>query len=521
VSFGKAVATVGGLTMVSRLGGFVRDIIMAAALGAGPGADAFLVALKLPNFFRRLFAEGAFSVAFVPVFAGELQAGGTPQARRFGGEASALLLAMTVPVTVLAVIFMPWVIAVVAPGFSADPVRFALAVDLGRITFFYLPLISLCALVGGMLNAVGRFAAFAFAPTLFNLCLIGAMLAGPWLAIDTGHALAWGVAISGGVQLAWLGWCAARNGMLPVLAWPRLTPTARRMLKLMGPAAIGGGIVQINALVDIVLASLLPAGAVSFLYYADRLYQLPLAVIGTAIGTALLPLLARQIKADNFAGAREAQNRAMELALLFGLPAAGGLALAAGPITSVLFERGAFTAADVQATATAITAFSAGIPAYLLLKGLQAAFYAREDTWTPVKAGLVGMAVNAGLALLLLYQIGHVGIALATSVAAWVNAALLGWVLHRRGLLNLDQRLKRRALSMLVAAVAMAATLAGVNLVLAPALHAPHVALRVGALMGLIGAGMLVYFGLGFALGFVRRDEIRALLRRRPPARDA
>ncbi len=507
--------------MVSRLGGFVRDMVMAAALGAGPAADAFLVALKLPNFFRRLFAEGAFSVAFVPVFAGEMQAGGKPQARQFGGEAAALLLAMTVPVTLLAVLFMPWVIAVVAPGFGDDPERFALAVALGRITFFYLPLISLCALVGGMLNAVEKFAAFAFAPTLFNVCLIAAMWLAPWVKLDVSYALAWGVSLSGLVQLAWLGWCAHRYAMLPRLGWPRLSPSARRMLALMGPAAIGGGIVQINALIDIVLASLLPTGAVSYLYYADRLYQLPLAVIGTAIGTALLPLMARQIKADNLGGARDAQNRAIEMALLFGLPAAIGLGMTAQPITSVLFQRGAFTADDAQATGMAIAAFSVGIPAYLLLKGLQAAFYAREDTWTPVKAGLVGMAVNAGLALVLLYQIGHVGIAAATSVAAWVNAGVLAWVLHRRGMLELDPRLIRRSAGMLVASLVMAVALWGLDWLLADLLNTPHTLLRAGVLAGLVGAAMLVYFGLGFALGFVRLDEIRALLRRRPPTTEA
>ncbi len=513
MNFLRAVATVGGLTMVSRVAGFVRDVLTAAILGAGPAADAFFVALKLPNLFRRLFAEGAFSVAFVPLFSARLASDGRRAAIAFGGEALSVMLAVLLPLTVAMITAMPWAMVVLAPGFADEPARFQLAVDLARLTFPYLALVSVVALLGGVLNALDRFGPFAAAPIAFNLTLIAGLITAHLGGLDPASALAVAVTLSGVVQLGYLAWACRGSHALPRLAWPRLTPGVRRLLRLMAPGAFGAGVMQINLFVDIVLASLLGTGAISYLYYADRLYQLPLGVIGIAIGTALLPVLSRRVEAGDEAGVRAYLSRGLEYSLVLGVPAAVALVAVGTPIVGVLFERGAFGATETVATAAAAAAYALGIPAYVIVKVLSTAYFARQDTAGPVKVAAVVTVLNAALGLALIQVIGHVGIALATGVTAWLNVALLARGLARRGRLALDHQLRRRAPRIAAAAAAMGVVLVGLAAVLAPGFAGGSV-LKIAALAVLVGGGVAVYFGLAQRLGAVDLADLRGLARR-------
>jgi len=514
MSLVRAIATVGGFTLVSRVTGFVRDILIAALLGAGPVADAFFVAFKLPNFFRRLTGEGALTVAFVPMFAGSLEADGRKAAVDFAAEVQAVLLAVLLAFLLAIELAMPWAMLVLAPGFADDPERFGLAVELTRITFPYLPLISLVALWGGILNSLDKFWAMAAAPILLNLVLIAALALAAGALETPGHALAWGVALAGVAQALFLAEVCRREGVLPRLRRPRLTPEVRRLLKLMLPAALGAGVVQVNLLVDVMLASLLPAGSVSFLYYADRVVQLPLGVVGVAIGTALLPMLARQVRSGSETEAANTQNRAIEMGLLLTLPAAAALAVIADPLTAVLFERGKFGAADGNATAAAMAAFAAGLPAFVLIKAFQPGFFARRDTATPVKVAVVGVLANLAFNLVLMPLFAHVGIALATTLAAWLNAGLLAWLLARRGHLRVDARLRARAPRIVGAAAVMAAAVAAAAHGLEPWLTAGS-AEGAAALAAVVAVGLVVYAGVGTLLGAAAPAELKAALRRR------
>jgi len=513
VSLARGVATVGGYTLASRVLGFLRDMLAAAYLGAGPVADAFLVAFKLPNFFRRLFAEGAFNSAFVPIFAGMVARDGRVAARAFAEDAMAVLLAVLLALTIVAEAAMPHLVALIAPGFRDEPGKLALAIDFTRITFPYLLFISLVSLQGGVLNGIDRFAAVAATPILLNLCLIGGMIFLTPLLGSAGPALAWSVAIAGVAQFLWLAAACGREGIALRLPLPRLTPEVRRLGRLMLPAALGSGAVQVNLLVDVMIASLLPTGAISYLYFADRVYELPLAVIGIAIGTALLPMLSRQLRMGDEAGAAETLDRALEAALVLALPATAALLVMAGPVVSTLFERGAFDAAAASATAAALFAYSLGLPAYVLVKVLAPGFYAREDTRTPVRIAVACVAANTVMALALMGPLGHVGIALATAAAAWLNCALLARGLARRGALRLDARLRRVAPRAAAASLAMAAALAlAMHAGLSPRAHGG--AMRWLALGALVAGGALAYAAAGVALGAVSPRALLASLRR-------
>ncbi len=499
--------------MGSRVLGFARDILIANFLGAGPVADAFFVAFKFPNFFRRLFAEGAFNAAFVPQFAGTLATDGLAAARRFAEDALSVLLSILLPFTILAQIFMPQLMVVIAPGFRDAPDTFALAVELTRLTFPYLMFMALVALLGGMLNSRDRFAAPAAAPIVLNVILIAAMLLfGDYLPTP-GHALAWGVAIAGIAQFLLLVGAAGRADMSPRLHWPRLTPQVRKTLRLMIPGAIGAGVVQINLVIDTILASLLPAGSISYLYFADRVNQLPLGVVGVAIGIVLLPLLSRQLRMGDFEAASDSQNRAIEFTLLLTLPAAAALLVIADPIVRVLFLRGEFSAQAATATAAALTAFAVGLPAYVLIKALSPGFFAREDTATPVKIAALAVALNIVLAVVLMQFFAHVGIALATAISAWLNAGLLGFMLYRRDHLRLDPRLRARTPRILAAAAIMALLLWISAGLLAPILARPGV-FSAFALAGLIGAGMAAYLAAILLLRAAYWSELRRIVRR-------
>ena len=509
----RFAATVGAYTMASRVLGFLRDILIAKYVGAGMVADAFFVAFKLPNLFRRLFAEGAFNLAFVPLFARRLEADGRAAALRFAEQSLSVLLWALIGVVTLAEIAMPWLMRGFAPGFVAEPDKFDLAVALTRLTFPYLLFISLVSLLAGILNSVEKFAAAAAAPILLNLCLIVGLLAFADMLPTAGHALAWAVAVAGIVQFVWLAWSAHRAGLLPALPRPRLTPDVRALLVLIAPAAIGAGVQQLNLVVDVIIASLLPTGSVSFLYYADRIVQLPLGVIGVAMGTALLPTLSRQLQSGDTDAAGESQNRALEFALLLTLPAAAALAVIAGPVITVLFERGAFDSADSAATAGALAAYAAGLPAFVMIKILAPGYFARKDTKTPLKVAAVCLVVNVILNLILMGPLAHVGIALASAISSWLNVCLLAIGLARRGHLRPDARLRKRVPRMIGASLVMAIALWAVARWLAPWLAA-GLGLKIVALGGIIVLGVIVFGVAAQASGAGRLHEITRSLRR-------
>lgn len=508
--------------MASRVLGFVRDVLLAALLGAGPVADAFFVANKLPNLFRRLFGEGAFNAAFVPAFSGLLTTDGEAEAQHFAEQAMAVMAFWLVGLTVMGEIFMPQIMTVLAPGFRSVPDKFALAVTLARITFPYMPLICLTALMSGVLNGLDRFAAAAAAPVIFNLVSIGFMVGLVGVLPTPGHAMALGVSVSGVFQLALVAWAVRRAGMRLHLPRPRLTPRVRLLLRRMGPGLLGAGITQLNLSVDVIIGSLLPAGTVSVLYYADRVNQLPLGTIGAAVGTALLPTLSRQVAGGDPTAAAGTLNRALEYALLLTLPAALALTVSAHPILAVLFERGAFDARAVHLSAQALAAYAVGLPAFVLVKVLIPGFFARGDTGTPVKIGFTAIAVNLALNLAFMGPLQHMGPALASSVAAWVNVAALTLILRRRGYMAFDPAIRRCVPRMLLASIVMAALLAALQGELAPLLGRGAGPVRVAALAVLIGFGLAAYAAAGQVLGaFDLRAAATMLLRRRKPAPQA
>ena len=513
----RGVLTVGGWTMASRLLGFLRDILIAALAGAGPVADAFFVANKLPNMFRRLFGEGAFNAAFVPEFTGLLATEGPEAARGFAQEAISVLAFWLLGLTLLGEAFMPTLMRGLAPGFLDDPAKFALAVDLARITFPYLVLICVAALLSGVLNGLDRFAAAAAAPLLYNVCSIAAMLLLTRYVPTVGHALAWGVSLAGVAQLAMLLWATRRAGMRLRLPRPRLTPAMRILLRRMAPGLVGASAMQLNQAVDVIISSLLPPGAISLLYYADRVNQLPLGTIGAAVGTALLPLLSRQVRGPDPAAAIATLNRALEFALVLTAPAALALVVSGYPILAVLFVRGAFDLHSAGLAAQSLAAYALGLPAFVLVKVLAPAFFARGDTTTPVRIGLLTLVLNFALNLALFIPLQHVGPALATSLAAMFNVVALAVMLRRRGFLVADAQLRRRLPRVALAAVAMAGALWLVR----HALFDPVAlagGLRWAALAGLVGAGLLAYAAAGQAVGAFALRELAGRLRRRPRA---
>jgi putative peptidoglycan lipid II flippase len=452
----RRIATVGGLTLVSRLTGFIRDVVMAAILGAGPVADAFFVAFRLPNHFRAIFAEGAFAAAFVPAYARTLEEAGLPAAKLFADQIAAALIAINLVLLALALFFTPWVVNVLAPGL--DPERFDLAVALTRITFPYLALVSVETLFAGILNANDRFAAAAGAPILLNLSVVATLLLAPLFA-DAGHAAAWGVLIAGVAQVLLVGIDAERHGYGVRLRLPRLSEPTRRFLKALGPAIIGAGGVQLALFADTLIASFLPTGALSALYYADRINQLPIGVVGIAVGTVLLPEMARRLAAGDEKGAASAQARGVQLALLLTIPCAAAAITIPDLIMRALFARGAFTAADAAAAGATLAAYSIGLLPFVLMRSFTAPFYARGDTATPVKAALLAAAINIALKVVLMGPLAQVGLALATSAGAWINLTLLALFARRQGFAVSGSAIGKPVAKLIAAGVVLAAAL--------------------------------------------------------------
>lgn len=516
MSLVRSLATVGGYTGISRILGLIRDMLFAPVLGTGPVADAFFIAFRLPNLFRRLFAEGAFNASFVPLFARHIETGGREAARLFAEQSLVVLLSALFLLSAICMAAMPWLMYVLAPGFAAHTAKFDLAVHLSRITFPYLIFMSMVALLSGVLNSLYHFAASAAAPIILNVCFIIAVLVIMPLINAPGEVLAWTVAVAGAGQFLLLLMACRRAGMVLRLPRPSLTPSVRRLLALMGPGLLSAGAMQINLMVGTIIASL-QVSAVSFLYYADRIYQLPLGLIGIAFGIVLLPDLSRKLRAGANKAAMYTFNRGLELALLLTLPAAVALVVIPLPIIVVLFERGAFDRADSLATAWALAAFAAGLPAFVLVKVLQPAFFAREDTVTPLRMALITVAANVVFSLALFWPLRHVGLALATSLSAWLNAGLLIWALRRRKYLTIDARCKSRVPRIAVASVLMGAVLWLVFEWLAPWFDGPA-PVRILGLGLLIGGGLAVYGALALILRAAAPADVAGLLRRPAPA---
>lgn len=464
MSLTKSFFTVGSLTLVSRVFGFIRDILIAAIMGAGPLTEAFLVAFKLPNFFRRLFAEGAFNAAFVPMFAGMLATEGQEKARLFGEKIFSVLLFSLLIFTLVMQVAMPLVMYVLAPGFADDKEKFDLAVYLTRITFPYLLFVSLVSFLAGVLNCFNKFAAVAASPIILNLCLIPALLFFAEKAETPAHALSYGVALAGVLQFLWLYLSCKKIGITFKIRRPKLSPEIRAFLKRMAPGIIGAGVVQINLWIDIIIGTFIPS-AIAYLYYADRINQLPLSIVGTAMGVALLPSLSKQIRENKSEEAMNSQNRALEIVLFLILPATAALIIISHPIISVLFERGKFGAAESLATSYGLIAYAVGLPAFVMVKIFSTSFFSHGDTKTPVKIAIMAMISNVilNVAFIFLFmRIGimpHIGIALATSISSWLNVGFLCMILVKRGRFGFDKRIKKRFWRILLSVAFMSFTL--------------------------------------------------------------
>jgi putative peptidoglycan lipid II flippase len=504
------IFTVGGYTLLSRLTGFARDIMLAAVLGAGPVADAFFVAFRLPNHFRAIFAEGAFNAAFVPAYAHVHGECGVKAAGLFADRIFTLLFLSQLVLLVVAWLFMPQAMSILAPGFADDAEQRRLAIELTRITFPYLLLITLVTLYGGMLNVMHRFASAAAASIFLNLAMMMTLALAMFFP-TAGHAAAWGVLISGFLQYFLLAGDLARHGGLPRFAPVKLDQDVRDFFRALGPATLGSMGTQVALFADTIIATFLPAGALSALYYADRLNQLPIGVIGIAIGTVLLPEMSRRLTADDHAGAAKAQKRAFDFTLLFSVPFVAAFLTVPEIIMRAMFARGAFSKADAVTAGATLAAYAVGLIPFVMIRSAVATFYARKDTATPVKAALTGVAVNVALKVALMGTLAQIGLALATAVGAWINLLLVLFFAVRRGFLELDREWIKSLAKFAVAGVVLAAAL-WLTARFAAAYFAQMSVFRdETALLLLIASGAFVYcfsilllFGRGWIFSLIR-----------------
>ncbi len=517
----KNVGTIGGLTMVSRVFGFARDMLLARVLGAGMAADAFQLAFILPNTFRRLFAEGAFSVAFVPMYTRALHGeGGEEAAAKFADDVLSVFLWVLLAFSALAMIAMSGIVWLLARDYQDVPGKFELAVFLSRVTFPYLALISLVAMLSGLLNARSRFAPGAFAPVLLNITLISGILIGWWLR-GTGdddrivaEVLAVSVSLAGAAQLFYLLWAVRREGLRLAIRLPKITPQVKRLGLLILPATFGAGIYQVSQFVDTFFATSLPQGSLTLLKLGDRLNQMPLGIVGIALGTAILPMLARHIQTGDAREAQRLQSNAFEIATLLTLPAAAALAICAPAFVTAFFVGGKFTAADGAIMAQIVMALVAGLPAYVIIKILNPGFFAREDMKTPVWTALAALIVNIAINLYVVSRYGIVGLAAATAVSASFNCLLLYYFLHQRGWFRFTARLAGRIVRQMVAVAAMATLLWW----LTPQWSAHYggsVFERVWSLSALVLIGAISFFAAAALVGALDKDLIAMLTRRR------
>ena len=517
----RHTSTIAGFTVISRIFGFVRDILLARVLGAGLAADAYQLAFTLPNTFRRLFAEGAFSVAFVPMYSRKLAGSdGEREASGFANDVLSVFIWIVLGFSAIAMLAMPVIVWGLAGEYQNVPGKFELSVFLSRITFPYLFFISLVAMLSGLLNARSRFAPGAIAPILFNLTLISGILIGHYLRGDSGDdrrvvtALSWAVSLSGLVQFIYLWWMVRRTGLRLHVKRPRFTPEVKRLGLVILPATFGAGIYQISQFVDTFFATSLPQGSLTLLKMADRLNQMPLGIVGIALGTAILPMLSRHIQSDDHGLAQRLQSDAMEMATLLTLPAAAALAVCAPAFVNAFFVGGKFTGADGILMSHIVVALVAGLPAYVIVKILNPGFFARSDTRTPVYTALISLIFNVILNVFVVRKFGIVGLAAATAASATLNCILLYAVLHKRGWFHFSLALAGRILRQVVAAGAMSAALWWIMRQLMPHFSGSLVT-RVWSLTLLVGSGLLVYFAVGYLIGAVDRERINRILRRK------
>lgn len=509
----KATGTIGGLTMVSRIAGFAREMLMSRVMGASAAADSFFVAFRLPNTFRRLFGEGAFSAGFVPLYAQRLQSknDGDKKAREFSEEVLAVFAPTLILFTLIFEVIMGPFVAVLS-GYSGE--KLALATFLTRITFPYLVLISLVSLFSGILNSIARFTAAAFAPALLNLAMLMALIFFRQGGAYTAMMLAIAVTIGGMLQLGLLMSACARAGI--VLKWrrPRMTEGVRQFVRVVVPATLGAGVYQVSAFIDTFFLTRIGTGAMSYFNYADRLNQLPLGVIGAALGTAILPQVSRHVGAGEADKAAQVQGQAAELAMLLCLPAAIALAVSAGPLVAALFQGGEFTAEDARLSALTLSIIVLGLPAYVLVKVLTPGFYSRQDTATPVKTAIFVLVANIVLNFALIPPFGIGGLAAAVAICSWLNCTILYVILHRRGHFRIQGWLANRVIRQFVAAAAMAAALFAIRHFMS-GFFAGSVGHRMIGVVALVAGGMAVYFPLVWLLGGTDKEELRALVSRR------
>ena len=525
----KHTSTIAGFTIISRIFGFVRDMLLARVLGAGLAADAYQLAFTLPNTFRRLFAEGAFSVAFVPMYTRKLgEEGGEADAAKFADDVLSVFIWVLLGFSALAMLGMSTIVYGLASDYQSVPGKFELSVFLSRVTFPYLFFISIVAMLTGLLNARSRFAPGAIAPILFNITLIAGIIGGYYWRGDSSddtkvvYLLSAAVALSGFVQLLYLWWAVRRAGLKLHLRFPKLTPDVKRLGWVILPATFGAGIYQISQFVDTFFATSLPQGSLTLLKMADRLNQMPLGIVGIALGTAILPMLARHIQSDNKAEAQRLQSNAFEMATLLTLPAAAALAICAPAFVTAFFVGGKFKPEDGVIMAQITVALVAGLPAYVIVKILNPGFFARSDTKTPVYTALASLLVNVSLNIWFIWGLGYgiVGLAAATAISATLNCLLLYAVLHKRDWFHFSAQLGGRITRQLIATAAMSAVLWVLMDILSDR-FAGNVIERIWSLLVLVVGGMAVYGGVGWLVGAVDKQEIQALLRRRTAKKEA
>lgn len=513
MKLGRAIGTIGGLTLFSRILGMARESLMASVLGANRYTDIFLVAFRLPNMFRRFFGEGAFSAGFVPLFSQRFHGeGGMEEAKRFSEDVLAVFLPFLVLFTVVGQILMPALVWLLASGL---PEKWeTMAVGQSRITFFYLILISLVSLFSGVLNSMHRFWAAAFAPSLLNLVMLIALIAFPTGGLTSVTALSWAVVAGGVLQLGLVWWSAEKAGVSLKLRRPRLTPGVRQFFFVVFPALISAGVYQISILIDTTFLSYLSEGAISHFNYADRLNQLPLGIIGTALGTAILPSISKYIDHGDPAAAIKVQNQAFDLAMLLTLPAAIALAVIGIPVVSLVYRHGVFTPEDAIVTGNTLALFALGLPAYVLVKVFTPGFFARKDTKTPLYIALFVLVANIALNFALVGPFGLYGLAAALMLTAWINCFMLWFVLKRRGHFHIDPNVGFRVLRQLAAALIMGGLLFFANRALAGVASGSKIG-QIFVPLLLCGLGGVTYFAVGWIIGAINKDDVLVLLRRK------
>jgi putative peptidoglycan lipid II flippase len=508
----RAIGSIGGLTMVSRLLGFARDMIGSRLLGASHANDAFNLAFLLPNIFRRLFAEGAFSSGFVPLFSRRLAAGGHEEAQAFSNEILSVFMPALLVVTVIFEILMPGVLWLVAAEYQKVPGKFDLAVELTRWTFPYLLFISLVALLSGVLNSLMRFAVAAFAPALLNVALIVALLVAPTDKTEIVRYMAIAVLAGGLFQFA-LCWIAVRKAGIKLhFGRPRATPAVKELILLILPATLAAGVYQISQLFYGYFSTRLGEGALTNLSYADRLNQLPLSIIGTALGVAILPAISQAIERDAETEAADVQARAFDLSMLLTLPATLALVVASGPIIGALYQGGEYSVEDAAITGNILAILVTGLPAYVLVKVLTPAFYARKNVKTPVRIAMSVLGLGILANFLLIPVMGIYSLATVTSASAWINFALLFGILYTKGHFRMPGWLVGRVFKQLIAAGAMAAALYGVRTVAGNMFFGSLIE-RVVGLAALVGIGGIVYFAVAWTIGGIDKEAIATLRR--------